>query len=52
MHDGDVRSGYRHDPQSQVRQMDLFKNDQPDGIIGAPSWPEPTGIVPSPGGGA
>ena len=33
-------SGYRHDRQPQVRQMDLFKSDQPDGAIGAPSWPE------------
>ena len=34
------RSGYRHDRQPQVRQMDLFKSDQPDGATGAPSWPE------------
>lgn len=33
-------SGYRHDRLPQVRQMDLFKSDQPDGAIGAPAWPE------------
>ena len=33
-------SGYRHDRLPEVRQMDLFKNDQPDGAIGAPAWPE------------
>ena len=33
-------SGCRHDRQLEVRQMDLFKSDQPDGAIGAPAWPE------------
>ena len=34
------RSGCRHDRQLEVRQMDLFKSDQPDAAIGAPAWPE------------
>jgi hypothetical protein len=32
--------GYRDDQQPRPRQMDLFKNNQPAGAIGAPAWPD------------
>ena len=40
MHDGDVREWIPARSTAEVRQMDLFKSDQPDGAIGAPAWPE------------
>jgi len=34
-------SGYRHNRQSRPQQqMDLFGNNQSNGAIGAPAWPE------------
>ena len=39
--DGDVRRADTGTIGSRrARQMDLFKTDQPDGVIGAPAWPE------------
>jgi hypothetical protein len=35
-----LESGYRHNRQPGQRQMDLFKSNQPDSVIGAPAWPE------------
>ncbi|MCK1345267.1 hypothetical protein IVA86_40870 [Bradyrhizobium sp. 146] len=33
-------SGYRHNRQARLKQMDLFGSGLPNGAIGAPAWPE------------